>query len=144
MTRPFPRATSSGSATRPSRLKIDSGVSTISSNRSVPGGSRNLDSNSSQAAASADTCSGAVIFGSVTTKSGGSTPPVPSSSVERNSSKVRRPRRFVSPRFLMRMPMPGGSVPAFSAETACDAAVRAAASSSASERLPKPSSKSMR
>ena len=60
----------------PSAAKIDCVVSTISSKRSVPAASPRAYSNASHAAASAATCSGDVIFGSVTTKFGGSVPPV--------------------------------------------------------------------
>ena len=100
----------------PSAAKIDCVVSTISSNRSEPGGSCRQYSKASHAEASAATCSGAVIFGSVTTKFGGSTPSVRSSRRVRNRSKVRRLRRLSSSfSGLMRMPIDGGSVPALQA-----------------------------
>ena len=73
--RPPPSATRRGSAIVPSAAKIDRVVSTISSIFSTPVGRRRSRSRRSQVDASAATSSGAVIFGSVMTKPGGSVPP---------------------------------------------------------------------
>ena len=78
-----------------------------------PAASPRQSSSASQADASAATCSGAVIFGSVTTKFGGSTPPVRVE--QRGQEEVERAQaaRACSSSLsgLMRMPMNGGSVP---------------------------------
>ena len=88
-------------------------------------------SNASHAEASAATCSGAVIFGRVTTKFGGSVPPLFSSSVVRNRSKVRKLRRFNSSLSgLIRMPIDGGRVPSCMPAATSAAARRACSSSS--------------
>ena len=68
-------------------------------------------SSSSKRSARAETCSGIVIFGNVTTKFSGSWPSVFSNSVETKISSVRRLRsRNSSLKGLIRMPMNGGRV----------------------------------
>jgi hypothetical protein len=67
----------------------------------------------------------------VTTKFGGSAPPVPSSSVVRKRSSVRKLRRFSSSLSgLIRIPIDGGSVPAFKpAATSAPASLACSSSS---------------
>ena len=78
-----------------------------------------------------------MIFGRVTTKPGGSQPPVASTSVATKTSRVRRLRAASSfESVLMRMPMNGGSVPARAPSATARAADTACPSSSASGRLP--------
>ena len=77
---------------------------------SAPLESPSFGSSASKAATNADTCSGAVIFGSVTKKPGGSLLP----RFVRKMSSVRSALAASSPLSdLIRIPMKGLSVPVF-------------------------------
>ena len=86
-------------------------VSTMHSTLSAPAFHPSFGSSASKAATSVATWAGAVIFGKVTTKFGGSAPPSP----VRKTSSVRSALPASSPLSdLMRMPTNGLSVPFFS------------------------------
>ncbi len=69
MTRPLPASTSRRTPVRPSSPMIDCGVSTMSSQGTLPIPS--APSNSESAASSTATCSGSTTLGMVTTKPSG-------------------------------------------------------------------------
>ena len=120
-------------------------TSIISSSRSVPSARPWRRSRISNSRTSVRGCSATVTLGSVTTKLAGRRPPVSPNRVSRKISSVRALRAFhSSPNDLMRMPTNGGSAPSRMPRATSRAAAIAVASSSASGRAPKPSSKSMR
>ncbi len=132
-----------GSSDRPLESRMICGVSTITSKRSAPPSIPRSSSSRLNTATMYSTCSMIVILGTVTIHPWG-IPPAFTSAVITMSSVLMLRRRSSSLSGLMRIPMNGGRIFSDMPRVNCDATTTAWSSSSASGRLPYPSSKSMR
>ena len=129
----------------PSAPSSERGVSTISSTPTEHSAQPSARSMRPSSSVSAATSARDVTFGSVTTMPSMGAPPLALASVVRKPSRVRAERPAVSPeRAFTLSPMPLGSFASWRARAIAVAASTTARSSSASERGPKPSSKSTR